>query len=313
MVDSKLIKSVSVLMITYNHEKFISKAIEGVLMQKTTFQIELIIGEDCSTDNTRNICQEYKKKYPETITLLLPDTNLGMNLNFIEALQAAKGKYIALCEGDDYWTDPLKLQKQIDILENPDYENIIAVVTNTSVCDLNGNIIKNDKIVIPPSNVDGIYTLQDFFKDNHQYPTLTVVFRNKNLNFLIENMKAMSNSFLGDWILWILLYFQGSFYFFNQVTASYRTNPNSITHTTNSIKRWEADFVIRKKLLEILPPIYHKYISNNWNGYFQLSMAYRKNKQYNYFLYFQLCSLFNNPILYLKYIFNILKSKNENI
>lgn len=108
---------VSVCMITYNHEPYIAEAIEGVLMQKTNFQIELIVGEDCSTDRTREICKIYKEKYPDLIKLRLPENNLGVMPNFIENLQACTGKYIAICEGDDYWTNPLKLQKQVDLLE----------------------------------------------------------------------------------------------------------------------------------------------------------------------------------------------------
>ena len=139
--------TVSVLMITYNHENFIREAIEGVLMQKTDFPIELIIGEDCSTDGTRKIVMEYASKYPDIIRPLLPDSNLGMMKNFIETMQAATGKYIALCEGDDYWTDPYKLQKQVDILNKlPD---IISVTTNSSVCDFSGNLIQSEKIESP--------------------------------------------------------------------------------------------------------------------------------------------------------------------
>ncbi|MDF1549683.1 MAG: glycosyltransferase, partial [Bacteroidales bacterium] len=112
----------SVCMITYNHEKYIGQAIEGVLMQKTNFDIELLIGEDFSNDNTRNICMGYKNKYPDKIKLLLREKNIGMMRNFIQTLNTCKGKYIALCDGDDYWTDPLKLQKQVDFLEaNPEY------------------------------------------------------------------------------------------------------------------------------------------------------------------------------------------------
>ena len=103
-------------MITYNHEKFIAEAIEGVVMQKTNFQFELVIGEDCSTDNTRAICIEYQKKYPDIIRLRLPETNQGMMLNWINNINSGRGKYIALCDGDDYWTDPYKLQKQVDFM-----------------------------------------------------------------------------------------------------------------------------------------------------------------------------------------------------
>jgi len=113
---------VSVCMITYNHDKYISQAIEGVLIQKADFQIELVIGEDYSTDSTREICEKYASMYPNIIRLLPSHKNLGMMPNFIRTLQACTGKYIALCEGDDYWTDPYKLQKQVDFLEaNPGY------------------------------------------------------------------------------------------------------------------------------------------------------------------------------------------------
>ena len=298
--------TVSVCMITYNHEKYISKAIEGVLMQNVNFSIELIIGEDCSTDSTRKICVEYKEKYPEKICLLLHNCNLGMQQNFNETLEVCRGKFIAMCEGDDFWTDPLKLQKQVDFLEAPEHNEITAIVTNASVCDLNGYILKSERLVIPPVNAEGVYFLYDFFKNNHQYPTLTVIFRNKDINYIISNLKKMSNQFLGDWILWVLLYQRGSFYFMNQVTASYRINPNSVTHTVNAIKRWEADFTIRKQLIEILPIEYQKYLRNNFNTFFKLSMAYRKDKQLLMFVIYQLKSFIANPLRYLRQMVDII-------
>lgn len=108
---------VSIVTITYNHEPWISKAIEGVLMQKVSFPIEYLIAEDCSTDGTRKICEQYVQKYPDIIKLLPSDKNYGAIKNEHRAFVAAKGKYIATCEGDDYWTDPLKLQKQVDFME----------------------------------------------------------------------------------------------------------------------------------------------------------------------------------------------------
>lgn len=297
---------VSVCMITYNHESYISQAIEGILAQKTDFHFVLVIGEDCSTDNTRKICQEYKEKYPNKICLLLPKRNLGMQLNFIDTLKASIGKYIAICEGDDYWTDSYKLQKQIDLLEAEEQDGIVAVATNCSVSDLNGNVVKKESLVIPPVNEEGVYTLHDFFKNSHQYPTLTVVFRNRDMNFILENMKKLSNPFLGDWILWILLYQQGSFYFMNQVTASYRINPNSVTHTVNAIKRWEADFDIRRKLVEILPSEYHQYLKGNFNTYFKISMAYRKDKQTFMFCKYQIKSFFSSPLNYVDRVIKII-------
>jgi len=288
---------VSVDMITYNHEAYIKQAIEGVLMQKTNFKFELVIGEDCSTDRTREICIEYQKKYPDIIKLLLPEKNLGMNENGLQTVNACTGKYIALCEGDDYWTDPYKLQKQVDILEAN--ENIVAVATNAAVCDFKGNTIQKEKIVVSPDNKDGVYNLHEFFSKGIQYPTLTVVFRNREMDFIKSKMQYLSNPFLGDWILWVLLHTLGDFYFINQVTASYRVNPNSVTHTVNAVKRWEVDFMIRRKLIEILPAEYHSYLKDDTYAYHMMGMAYRKQKKMDKFVYYQIRAFLNNPVSFL--------------
>lgn len=108
---------VSVCMITYNHEAFIAEAIESVLMQQTNFPFELIIGEDISPDRTRSICEEYQARYPDMVRLLPSEKNIGLQQNFIEVLFRVRGKYIALLDGDDFWTDPHKLQRQVDFLE----------------------------------------------------------------------------------------------------------------------------------------------------------------------------------------------------
>ena len=108
---------VSVHMITYNHEPYIRQAIEGVMMQKTDFEFELVIGEDASQDKTREICFEYQKKYPDKIRVLWWHENVtkyGGNGRRVTA--RCRGEFIALCEGDDYWIDPLKLQKQVEVM-----------------------------------------------------------------------------------------------------------------------------------------------------------------------------------------------------
>src|SRR3712207_1086613 len=100
---------VSVLMLAYNHEKFIAQALDSALMQQVNFDYEIVIGEDCSTDNTRDILIRYQKEYPHRIRLLLPEKNLGMHDNLIQTFKACRGDYIAFLEGDDYWTSPNKL------------------------------------------------------------------------------------------------------------------------------------------------------------------------------------------------------------
>ncbi len=109
---------VSVHMITYNHESYIAQAIEGVLAQKTTFPFELVIGEDCSTDGTRRVALEYQRKHPQIIHLLPSEKNLGLMVNAYRTDKACRGKYIAYCEGDDFWQRTDKLQLQVDFLES---------------------------------------------------------------------------------------------------------------------------------------------------------------------------------------------------
>lgn len=138
--------TVSVLCLTYNHEKFIAQAIEGFLMQKTNFRIEILIGDDCSTDNNRMIIESYSKKYPELIKILSGKTNIGAIRNQANLISNAKGKYIAFCDGDDYWTNPNKLQKQIDFLDNnPEY--IICSHYSKVIDDSGNTLYVADKLV----------------------------------------------------------------------------------------------------------------------------------------------------------------------
>jgi len=121
---------VSVHMLTYNHEPYIRQAIEGVMMQKTDFEYELVIGEDCSTDKTREICFEYQKRYPDRVRVLWSHENSYLHMhpaggNYQRTMARCRGEFIAFCEGDDYWTDPRKLQKQVDVMRKHD---------NVSIC-----------------------------------------------------------------------------------------------------------------------------------------------------------------------------------
>jgi glycosyltransferase involved in cell wall biosynthesis len=113
---------VSICCATYNHEKYLVRALESFLMQEVSFPIEIIIGEDCSTDRTPQIVHDYTERFPQLVRVITSDANVGVSRNAFRIRAAAKGRYIALCEGDDYWTDPQKLQKQVDFLEkNPEF------------------------------------------------------------------------------------------------------------------------------------------------------------------------------------------------
>lgn len=203
---------VSVCMITYNHEKYISEAIDGVLMQKTTFfPIQLIIGEDCSTDNTREICEEYQRKHPQLIKLLPPEKNLGMMPNFVRTLNTCNGKYIALCEGDDYWIDPLKLQKQVDLIESK--LNATLVFSDRAVLN------SNDNKSTPNTYKDRRYNLNDVIA-GFIPPTQTMLFRNNNnlSSFLKKHQQHPS----GDQLIALFYAMQGFIYCLKDQTAIYR-------------------------------------------------------------------------------------------
>lgn len=143
---------VSVILLTFDHQDFIAQCLDSVLAQKTDFDFEILIGEDHSSDHTAKICQDYAENHPERIKLLKRDHNLGLPENLIQTIAEAKGTYLAFQEGDDYWTNPLKLQHQVDILKKDD--QLFACTHNVRVLGNNGETL----LIKRPLNV---YKLKD--------------------------------------------------------------------------------------------------------------------------------------------------------
>ena len=216
---------VSVCCITYNHEKFIREAIEGFLMQETNFDYEIIIANDCSPDNTDAIVQEYIHHHPKgkLIKYFKHEQNLGATPNFIFALQQCTGKYIALCEGDDYWTDPLKLQKQVDFLEaNEEY----------SACFHRTDEKLNNEIRRPINTYNDDYNKTFTFEElarRNIINTVSVVFRNNILNF----PNWFNKSYFGDYVLWMLLSQKGPIYYFPEKMAIYRVGVGILSKSSS--------------------------------------------------------------------------------
>ena len=220
---NKELPLVSVCTVTYNHEKYIAQAIEGVLMQKGNFKVEMIIGEDCSKDSTREIVKDYQRRYPDIIKPILYEKNVGPSQNSINCLNACKGKYIAALEGDDYWTDPLKLQKQVEFLENnPQYaicaHNALVVEESTG----NSQLFTDFKA----DTIEGIYLL-----NNRILPTASVVFRNREFNF----PAWFYSTPFGDTCLFLMVTAYGGLVkFLNQTMSVYRKHPGGIMNTFGS-------------------------------------------------------------------------------
>lgn len=205
---------VSVIMITFGHEKFIEQAINGVLMQECDFEVELLIGNDCSSDKTDEVVQNILANHSKAswVKYIKHNKNIGMMSNFIFAFQECQGKYIALCEGDDYWTDPLKLQKQVDFLEaNQDY---VLNFHPVSILKTNGEIV-DDFITKVPENYETIETLALLGNYIH---TPSVVFRNVIKEFPFE----FSQSPIGDYFLYMILAEHGKLKYLEDKMAVYR-------------------------------------------------------------------------------------------
>lgn len=210
----KLQPKVSVSMITYGHEKFIEEAINGVLMQECDFDFELIISNDCSPDNTDAVIQKILQNHPKAscITYFNHKKNLGMMPNSTFALQQCTGKYIAGCEGDDYWIDPHKLQKQVDFLEaNPDY---VLSFHKIKILKSDGSLV-SDFITNVPENYETQETLARLGNYIH---TPSIVFR----NIIKEYPKDLSISPIGDYFLYMILTEHGKVKYLEDEMAVYR-------------------------------------------------------------------------------------------
>lgn len=217
---------VSVCMIAYNHEAYIREAIEGVLMQQTNFEFEFIISNDASSDRTHQVISELVANSPEgkRVKYFNQPRNLGMQSNFIFALKECKGKYIALCEGDDYWTDPLKLQKQVDYISSHDDCNLVFTDVQL-LLEGTGSWLKKNWATITRDK----YQFKDLIERN-VITTCTVLFRNPNKN---EEMKNWLNAFrIGDYPLYLFLLRNGYAYYLKDITAIYRQH----TEGTFSLK-----------------------------------------------------------------------------
>ncbi len=241
---------VSVCVQTYNHEKYIKDCLDSILEQKTNFEFEIILGEDDSQDKTREICIEYANLNQDKIRLFLRDRqttqlkdkkgNLLRRLNGIFTRMDARGKYIALCEGDDYWTDPLKLQKQVDFLEgNPDY----------GICFTNGKVKEFNKsyLIYQNQSPDGAnyksFPIPDATTDienlaNGNYiHTPGVLFRNIFLKN--EYPKYLQKVTIGDWPLYMSVAKIGKIGFINQDTFCYRVHHGGVYSKVNKTKKYQ--------------------------------------------------------------------------
>lgn len=255
----------SVCLITYNHVNYIKQAIDGVLMQNVTFTWELIIADDFSTDGTREILLYYKIKYPDFITLILQEKNVGAAQNWIDLITYPKSKYIAYFEGDDYWTDPYKLQKQVDVLEsNPEcsqsFHNTLVSYQDKSkhsflICS---RTLKNFQI----------FSTTDLINYKVIIPTSSMVFRTiaiKDLPDWINKTKA------GEKSLQLLISLNGSAIYIKDVMSVYRANSGGVSYGQS----------LEYALTEMTKM--YNYFNESTNGKFNTVITIRISKMNRYY------------------------------
>ena len=237
---------VSVKCMTYNQEKYIGQCIDGFLMQKTSFPFEILIHDDCSTDNTTDIVLAYAKKFPKIIKPILEDENQyskhdGSHHKKIDA--AIKGKYIALCEGDDYWIDENKLQMQVDFLEkNPEYG-----LTYT----LARIFLQEKKRFSNQKAGRRFISYEDYFVNGNCFPTLTICFRKDLYEKYLCDIPEYDRHVwkMGDLPLGLWFSKNSKIKYFAKTTSVYRVLSESASHSTdiNKIKVFnESSYEIRE-------------------------------------------------------------------
>lgn len=242
---------VTVCVMTYNQVGYITECLEGILMQKTNFTVEILLGDDESSDGTREVCLEYAKLYPQKIRMFLHHraNNIKINgnssgrFNFIYNLLSAKGKYIALCEGDDYWTDPLKLQKQVDFMENDEDCSLCFHATKHIYEDTALNQIKRPRN-IPENHIIPIANL--ITKGGGAMATNSMFFLKK----YIQNMPNWSReAAVGDVPLMLVLASRGKVGYIDRVMGTYRRmTPGSWSENLKDFKVFKKFHEERMKM-----------------------------------------------------------------
>lgn len=245
----------SVCMIVYNHEPYLRQSLDGILMQETDFDYEIVVGEDYSTDKSRVILNEYAEKYPDKIRLLYRDKNLGRpTLNVYLTSNECKGDYIAYIEGDDYWTDKHKLQRQVDFLDNnPDFMGC------THTCDIvgkNGEEV-DDKEALSLYEWDGVYTYKDYQENPTRWPgqTATVVCRNIFKNPKYDySILYKAHDFLDDGVILLFLLQQGKIMRMSDAMSAWRFVKKEGEGNWNSLKlkrnAMADDCLTKRRLLQ---------------------------------------------------------------
>lgn len=263
---------VSIICLAYNQAQYIRNTLKGFVIQKTNFPIEILIHDDASTDETADIICEYENKYPTIIKPIYQKENqyskkVAIGVTYI--YPKVKGKYIALCEGDDYWIDPLKLQKQVDFLEQ--HPNYSLIYTRTNIYNQAMGKMENETFGYKYKGYNALLSINCI-------PTLTTCIRTDAMLQYLKDVKPQEKNWLmGDYPAWLWIGYHYKIKYIPDITSVYRVSKESASHSQNPEKQ-EA-FILSE--IEI-----KEYYRNKFG--LQLSENYQKAINSLYFKLFEL-------------------------
>lgn len=269
-IVNKITPLVSVVVATYRHARFIAQCLDGIVNQVTKFPIEVIVGEDGSDDGTTELCIQYAEKYPNLIRLFIRDRSLSqyrsvegnvIRFNGVWNRMSARGKYIAMCEGDDYWIDPLKLQKQVDFLEaNPEY----------GMCYTQCRYFFQNVKRLESKPWGGPSEKFDEFMRNNTVPTLTAVFRRELYQRYEMDVCPNNQSWkMGDYPMWLWMSYVSRVKYMPFVSGVYRVLSSSASHSVDVNQKIEFGL----NTIDMLQFFNNKFDYGLKSDYF----SYRKN------------------------------------
>ena len=233
----------SVCIRTHNQERFIREALDSVLCQKTTFAFEIIVSDDASSDGTVAILQEYVAQYPKKIHLLLSKTNLGGPKNLKRVIEASNAKYITCLDGDDFYTDEYKLQKQVEFLET--HSEYAACFHNTWIVDTLG---KKQGLFNRP-DFHAVHDAREFIKERWFVPIHSAVLRREYVEFPEWYDKVMND----DYVVHLSVAKHGAYYYMPDVMVAYRRHEQNISHAYGNMILTNTQLCA---ILENMKPLY---------------------------------------------------------
>ncbi len=267
MQDSKPLVSIAIT--TYNLEKWLPRAVDSVLAQETTFPIEIVIGDDCSQDATLGVIRSYMERYPTVVRSPERNSNLGMSRNYSETLDLCQGKFIAWLDADDYWTDPKKLELQVQTLESD--SSISACCHFVRWVTPEGTVSRERYPAIAP----GRYGLTEILHHNF-VPSLSMMFRNGIHRDLPEWYLDLAPT--TDWPIWVLAACAGDIVLLDRIMADYMLTPGSSFMGKGSLFWHTADARFYEHIESVLHPQWHRLICAEKGKRYE-SMAYLLRKQ----------------------------------